>query len=131
MVAALTDYFGGGAMGTARRIVLLGDLNIAPLESDVWSHRQLLEVVSHTPVETEAGPWKCRRLRLRRRGAHGVPPDRKLYTWWSYRDQDWPPPIAADVSTMSGCRRPWRRIWSPPRSSATPEAGTSPATMCR
>ena len=40
--------------GAARRAVLLGDLNVAPLEHDVWSHRQLLAVVSHTPVEVEA-----------------------------------------------------------------------------
>ena len=33
--------------------ILVGDLNIAPLEHDVWSHKQLLKVVSHTPVETE------------------------------------------------------------------------------
>ncbi len=30
--------------------LLLGDLNIAPHEHDVWSHKQLLNVVSHTPV---------------------------------------------------------------------------------
>jgi len=30
--------------------ILVGDLNIAPLEEDVWSHKQLLKVVSHTPV---------------------------------------------------------------------------------
>lgn len=34
--------------------ILVGDLNIAPLEHDVWSHKQLLNVVSHTPVETES-----------------------------------------------------------------------------
>ena len=33
-------------------VLLLGDLNVAPLEHDVWSHKQLLDVVSHTPVET-------------------------------------------------------------------------------
>src|ERR1700748_475290 len=33
-------------------VVLVGDLNVAPLEHDVWSHKQLLNVVSHTPVET-------------------------------------------------------------------------------
>ena len=32
--------------------MLVGDLNVAPLENDVWSHKQLLDVVSHTPVET-------------------------------------------------------------------------------
>ena len=33
-------------------VVLVGDLNVAPLENDVWSHKQLLDVVCHTPVET-------------------------------------------------------------------------------
>ena len=74
--------------GRSRR-VMLGDLNIAPLEHDVWSHRQLLDVVSHTPVETEAlkrwqvlGQWHDA---LR----HFVPEEQKLYTWWSYRAKDW------------------------------------------
>ena len=69
--------------------ILVGDLNIAPLETDVWSHKQLLRVVSHTPVETEgleraraAGGW----VDLMR---HFVPPEEKLYTWWSYRSPDW------------------------------------------
>ncbi|GAA0595070.1 exodeoxyribonuclease III [Craurococcus roseus] len=77
------------ARGPARRSVLVGDLNIAPLEHDVWSHRQMLDVVSHTPVEVEAlGRWQ-------RAGAwhdalrYFVPADRKLYTWWSYRARDW------------------------------------------
>jgi GTP cyclohydrolase II len=34
--------------------IMVGDLNVAPLECDVWSHKQLLNVVSHTPVEVEA-----------------------------------------------------------------------------
>lgn len=77
------------ARGAARRSVLLGDLNIAPLEHDVWSHRQLRDVVSHTPVEVEA------LTRWQRTGVwhdavrHFVPADRKLYTWWSYRARDW------------------------------------------
>lgn len=69
--------------------ILVGDLNIAPLEHDVWSHRQLLNVVSHTPVETEsfeamrkAGAWQDL-MRL------GIPYEQKLYTWWSYRARDW------------------------------------------
>ncbi|WP_198375635.1 exodeoxyribonuclease III [Neoroseomonas rubea] len=73
----------------ARRAVLVGDLNIAPLEHDVWSHRQLLDVVSHTPVETEAlTAWQAKggwHDALR----HFVPADQKLYTWWSYRAADW------------------------------------------
>ncbi len=69
--------------------ILVGDLNVAPLERDVWSHKQLLKVVSHTPVETEgleraraAGGW----VDLMR---HFVPPEMKLFTWWSYRSPNW------------------------------------------
>ncbi len=69
--------------------ILVGDLNIAPLVADVWSHKQLLKVVSHTPVETETledlrtkGGW----VDLMRQH---VPPPELLYTWWSYRAQDW------------------------------------------
>lgn len=71
------------------RSVLVGDLNIAPLEHDVWSHKQLLDVVSHTPVETEglkaaiaAGDW-CDAMRVL------TPEPEKLYSWWSYRAPDW------------------------------------------
>jgi exodeoxyribonuclease III len=70
-------------------MVLVGDLNVAPLENDVWSHKQLLDVVSHTPVETEllgaakaAFDW----LDVTR---HFVPQEEKIYSWWSYRAHDW------------------------------------------
>ena len=67
-----------------------GDFNIAPLENDVWSHKQLLRIVSHTPVETEA-------LGALLAGGHGwvdlvrkhVPADQKLYSWWSYYAPNW------------------------------------------
>ena len=35
------------------RAILVGDLNVAPLEHDVWSHKQMLHIVSHTPIECE------------------------------------------------------------------------------
>src|SRR6266851_1264265 len=35
------------------RRIAVGDLNVAPLEHDVWSHKQLLKIVSHTPVEVD------------------------------------------------------------------------------
>ena len=70
-------------------MVLVGDLNIAPHEHDVWSHKQLLKVVSHTPVEVEglekvraAAPFTDVMRAL-------TPDDEKLYTWWSYRAKDW------------------------------------------
>ncbi len=69
--------------------ILVGDLNIAPLEHDVWSHKQMRDVVSHTEPEIS-------RLNTMQRSQdwvdalrHFVLPQEKLYTWWSYRAQDW------------------------------------------
>ena len=69
--------------------VLVGDLNVAPHANDVWSHKQLLKVVSHTPVETEllarvikSGDWDDV---LRRFAGE----KEKVYSWWSYRSRDW------------------------------------------
>ena len=76
------------AQAPPTRSILVGDLNIAPLEQDVWSHRQLLGVVSHTPPEVERlGAWLETGFTDAMR--HFVPADRKLYTWWSYRNRDW------------------------------------------
>ncbi len=69
--------------------ILVGDLNVAPHENDVWSHRQLLKIVSHTPIEIE---------KLLAAQSHGdwvdvardrIPLSEKVYTWWSYRAADW------------------------------------------
>ena len=84
-VAEATDWF--AARRTERR-VLVGDLNIAPLEHDVWSHKQLLTVVSHTPIEV-AHMQAWLRAGFADPMRHFVPADEKLYTWWTYRDQDW------------------------------------------
>ncbi|MDR3537060.1 MAG: exodeoxyribonuclease III [Acetobacteraceae bacterium] len=70
------------------RSVLVGDLNIAPLEHDVWSHKQLLDVVSHTPPETE-GLTAWQETGFVDAVRHFVPSGQKLYTWWSYRNRDW------------------------------------------
>jgi exodeoxyribonuclease III len=83
---SLASWRAGGGGSYA---ILLGDFNVAPLETDVWSHKQLLNVVSHTPVEVEAltnvqtsGAWTDL-VRL------FIPAKQKLYTWWSYRARDW------------------------------------------
>ncbi len=68
--------------------ILVGDLNIAPREDDVWDHKKLLKIVSHTPVEVEAlgavqdvGNW----VDITRQDV----PTGNLYSWWSYRAADW------------------------------------------
>jgi exodeoxyribonuclease III len=70
------------------RAILVGDLNIAPREDDVWNHKQLLKIVSHTPIEVEhlgaaqdAGGW----VDITRQDI----PEGQLYSWWSYRSPDW------------------------------------------
>jgi exodeoxyribonuclease-3 len=70
------------------RAVLVGDLNIAPYEQDVWSHKQLLDVVSHTPAETD-GLVAWLNTGFVDAVRHFVPAEEKLFTWWSYRNRDW------------------------------------------
>jgi len=72
-----------------RPLILVGDLNIAPLENDVWSHRQLLNVISHTPAETERLHALKQALDFTDVSRHFHPPEEKLYSWWSYRARDW------------------------------------------
>ena len=69
--------------------IIVGDFNVAPLECDVWSHKALLKVVSHTPVEVEA----LTRLQQAHDwidiGRRFVPAPARCFTWWSYRSPDW------------------------------------------
>jgi exodeoxyribonuclease-3 len=68
-----------------RHLVLVGDLNVAPLETDVWNHRKLLRSVGHTPVESELLMQVLKDSGLIDAARHFVPPDQTLYTWWGYR----------------------------------------------
>ena len=71
-----------------KRSILVGDLNIAPLPQDVWDHKKMLKIVSHTQVEVKhfndvmaAGDW----IDVTRQDI----PEGLLYSWWSYRAKDW------------------------------------------
>jgi exodeoxyribonuclease-3 len=84
----MIDWMTSGRVGASNAIIV-GDLNIAPLETDVWNHKALLKIVSHTPIEVErmesvmrAGPWTD----IVRKH---IPAERRLYSWWSYRSADW------------------------------------------
>ena len=87
-LSELTSWFSEASF--ERGHLIAGDFNVAPHENDVWSHKQLLKVVSHTPAETQA-------LDAILNGGHGwtdlvrkhVPYDQKIYSWWSYRGIDW------------------------------------------
>lgn len=84
----MKDCEGLHAVDGARHI-LVGDLNVAPHENDVWSHKQMLKIVSHTPIEcekllaiVERGKW----IDIARAK---IPMSEKIYSWWSYRAADW------------------------------------------
>ena len=84
-VAEMRDVFHADR---PEKAILVGDLNIAPREDDVWSHKQMLKIVSHTPVEVDhllsaqdAGDW----VDVTRQDI----PSGLLYSWWSYRAKDW------------------------------------------
>lgn len=72
-----------------QKMVILGDFNIAPLEHDVWSHKQLLKVVSHTEPEIKRLNELQDTLGWIDTARHFIPADQKLYSWWSYRNRDW------------------------------------------
>jgi exodeoxyribonuclease III len=103
VLEAMRGHYGARAPGAP--MIIAGDLNIAPGEHDVWSHKQLLDVVSHTPVETEAleavrGAGGFVDLARRHR-----PAPEKLFTWWSYRSADW---------TQHNRGRRLDHVWSTP-----------------
>ena len=70
------------------RSIMVGDFNIAPREDDVWSHKQLLKVVSHTPIEVDllqSAQDAGKLVDITRKDI----PQGQLYSWWSYRAADW------------------------------------------
>jgi len=72
-----------------RKMILVGDLNIAPLETDVWSHKKLLKVVSHTAVEIDHLDRVQASFDWSDVVRHHIPAEETLFTWWSYRARDW------------------------------------------
>ena len=110
----------------ARRAILVGDLNVAPLETDVWNHKRLLRSVGHTPLESELMRKLLRSGRFLDVPRHFVPPDQPLYSWWGYRfpqafdkDYGWrldhvlaTEPLAPSLARMEVVRR--TRGWEKP-----------------
>ncbi len=87
-VDAMRDWFSANRK-PSDKMILVGDLNIAPHEHDVWSHKQLLNVISHTPPEVERLNALLSDLRWTDTARHFTPMEQKLYSWWSYRNRDW------------------------------------------
>jgi exodeoxyribonuclease-3 len=108
-----------------RNAILVGDMNVAPFEQDVWNHKRLVKSVGHTPIESE------HMIRLHQAGdfidvgRHFVPLPEPLYSWWGYRfkesfsrDYGWrldhalaAPPLKKSITAMTVLRdsRSWEK----------------------
>ncbi|MBA3811774.1 MAG: exodeoxyribonuclease III [Caulobacteraceae bacterium] len=87
------DFFARLTGEMARRdpkaaLVIAGDLNVAPGENDVWNHKFMSKVVSHTPVEVEAMAALKASLDFIDLAREATPEPEKLFSWWSYRAAD-------------------------------------------
>ena len=69
--------------------ILVGDLNIAPHENDVWDSKKMQTTVSHTPIEREKFLAMQQSIGWIDVARELTPHDQKLYSWWSYRAADW------------------------------------------
>ena len=69
-------------------LLIAGDLNIAPGEHDVWNHRHMSRIVSHTPIEVETFGRLMAALDLTDLVREATPEPQKLFSWWSYRAAD-------------------------------------------
>ena len=102
-LAELQDWFDTPEFDNGH--IIVGDFNIAPHENDVWSHKQLLKVVSHTPIETTTlDAIQARRNWVDIVRKH-IPHEEKIFSWWSYRSRDW---------SASDRGRRLDHIWSTP-----------------
>ncbi|TAL36390.1 MAG: exodeoxyribonuclease III [Phenylobacterium sp.] len=69
-------------------LAIVGDLNVAPGEFDVWNHRYMSKVVSHTPAEIEAFRAMEASIGLIDLTRATSPEPTKIASWWSYRAKD-------------------------------------------
>ena len=69
-------------------LAILGDLNVAPSENDVWNHKYMSRIVSHTPAEVEAMERLKASAGFIDLVREAVPEPQKLFSWWSYRALD-------------------------------------------
>jgi len=108
-------------------IVVCGDLNVAPGEFDVWNHKIMSKVVSHTPIEIEALEAVKSSLGFVDPIRELSPEPMKLASWWSYRAADfrasnrglrldhiWATPTLAARGPLAGAIHDHVRAWERP-----------------
>ena len=114
-VDELADFF---EHRPVQKRIICGDFNIAPNENDVWNHKAMLKIISHTPIEVEklTGLYKRGNFVDTVRQFYGN--NQKLYSWWGYRNLRWQandkgrrldhiwcsPQLASDIKNISFCK---------------------------
>ncbi len=73
----------------SKKMLICGDFNVAPSENDVWNHKQLLKIVSHTPIEVERLTRLFKSLDFTDAVRKFYPEPEKIFSWWSYRNPNW------------------------------------------
>ncbi len=68
-----------------KNVIICGDLNVAPYEDDVWSHKNLKNVVSHTEIERTKLIQILDECKLTDAIRYFINPPKNIFTWWSYR----------------------------------------------
>jgi len=87
------DFYEKLTTGLSRRdpkapLAIVGDLNVAPGEFDVWNHKYMSKVVSHTPAELAAFAAFKASLGFIDLPRETTPEPQKMFSWWSYRALD-------------------------------------------
>ncbi|MCQ2740568.1 MAG: exodeoxyribonuclease III [Alphaproteobacteria bacterium] len=72
-----------------QKILFCGDFNVAPSENDVWNHKQLLNIVSHTPIEVGRLTRLFKSLDFVDAVRQIYKEPEKVFSWWSYRNPNW------------------------------------------
>jgi len=119
------DRMAAWSQGLDRHTLLVGDFNIAPLDCDVYDHKALIKVVSHTPVEVAALGRLASAHDWVDLGRKHIPAPQRNYSWWSYRsywrdkdqgrrlDHMWASPALAERSVTHRLVEETRR-WDQP-----------------
>lgn len=89
-VDELADWFDSQkANFQNKNLLICGDFNIAPLDNDVWDHKKMSKIISHTPIELEKLNKLFNSANFRDIVRNEFPEPQKLYSWWSYRNPNW------------------------------------------
>jgi exonuclease III len=111
----------------AEPTLIVGDFNVAPLECDVWSHKALVDVVSHTPIEIERSSGCAARTTGSTSAAASSPRRTATSPGGATARRTTPPTTAAGGSTICGPARPRRE--QPPATACSNRAaaGSGPS----